>query len=421
MALNESVSLCLGIACLACILACVSCGSNDPEGASLGMKSKSAAADSPGSPVDFRPDGAVVVCRDLAGYFRDCGCSGEAGGVAKIPAAALHPGFLSPMFIGNSVVPPVASKDEAALLGELPLIVTATRLVWGAFPHVYWIPGESQPVLEVLLKQDTGLGQYVVKSPIQVGPLIIEISNDSIERDLIVVNGVRVNLPKMPRGREVLVLAWWNEPHPDKSKNAATADLDRTLGALLPLNDQSKPVVDEISRRLMQRKSAVWTYWQMRITKDVADHDKILAAVGQADVLLNHSLDRTPSSQVHDFTLLDEAVAKCAACHASQASAWKLSKHRVSYATLKGRGRQADLRCVPCHTESFAQNERGVFVSEDHGAVTCMTCHRTGDASETCRRCHNEITDPGRNFQKHGDAICSKGLPDSTKPCLRGR
>lgn len=164
------------------------------------------------------------------------------------------------MFIGNSVVPPVASKDEAALLGELPLIVTATRLVWGAFPHVYWIPGESQPVLEVLLKQDTGLGQYVVKSPIQVGPLIIEISNDSIERDLIVVNGVRVNLPKMPRGREVLVLAWWNEPHPDKSKNAATADLDRTLGALLPLNDQSKPVVDEISRRLMQRKSAVWTY-----------------------------------------------------------------------------------------------------------------------------------------------------------------
>lgn len=223
VALNESVSLCLGIACLACILACVSCGSNDPEGASLGMKSKSAAADSPGSPVDFRPDGAVVVCRDLAGYFRDCGCSGEAGGVAKIPAAALHPGFLSPMFIGNSVVPPVASKDEAALLGELPLIVTATRLVWGAFPHVYWIPGESQPVLEVLLKQDTGLGQYVVKSPIQVGPLIIEISNDSIERDLIVVNGVRVNLPKMPRGREVLVLAWWNEPHPDKSKNAATA------------------------------------------------------------------------------------------------------------------------------------------------------------------------------------------------------
>jgi hypothetical protein len=100
---------------------------------------------------------------------------------------------------------------------------------------------------------------------------------------------------------------------------------------------------------------------------------------------------------------------QCLACHPGAAAAWKASAHAGAFATLTGRGAEADPKCIGCHTVGFgaATGYRREFGAARLVDVGCESCHgpgslhirqRQGDSSVNftfrplaagdCIRCH---------------------------------
>lgn len=75
-------------------------------------------------------------------------------------------------------------------------------------------------------------------------------------------------------------------------------------------------------------------------------------------------------------------VEACAPCHSSQVAQWKTTDHAKAYATLVGRSKQYDPKCLSCHTIRFEQ-PNGFNMKDQQMAlvnVQCESCH--GDATE---------------------------------------
>jgi hypothetical protein len=67
----------------------------------------------------------------------------------------------------------------------------------------------------------------------------------------------------------------------------------------------------------------------------------------------------------------------CEPCHANQVKQWKSSAHAHAYATLVGKTKQFDPKCLMCHTTRFEQPEGFSMKAQQMELVNiqCETCH----------------------------------------------
>lgn len=417
--LNNFADKLLGLASALCALGfalfCGACGSSEgtvpqaPAGAKSRNPSPPSGAVLPEAQLRHarfaRPDGALVVCRDLSGYFRDCGCSGQSGGVARFHGVTANAEQMHVMFVGRTITPAFSNnKDEAAKLLKLRAnaVVTSAQLIWDALRHVSWIPDETEVAALKDAEANPGiLDEFMRETPLRIGPLEL-----LPKVEYVVVNGQNVQLPRADsRGREVLVFAWWD--------NRTTTDckLNRTLGALVSLTRQGDVVVQEINR-ILGEHGRVWTYWLATLHSSIADDNDVMKAIDAADVLLSHAPEGVaPVSMPFPWSKLDDAWSGCGACHEQAYSAWAASMHRKAYKTLSDRRREGDLRCVTCHVQEFKVTGAGFEVANGHGAVTCSSCHNGGEPELVCVRCHTDATDPARKYAGALKSIC----PGDTK------
>ena len=89
--------------------------------------------------------------RDIAGFFRDCGCSGSnVGGITRLPNAAGQAKSVDFLFVGRTLLPHVPSSvgdSAAALMQAQSAAIAATGLI--AFQaldemgDVYWITSDN--------------------------------------------------------------------------------------------------------------------------------------------------------------------------------------------------------------------------------------------------------------------------------------
>jgi predicted CXXCH cytochrome family protein len=115
-------------------------------------------------------------------------------------------------------------------------------------------------------------------------------------------------------------------------------------------------------------------------------------------------------------------VEACAPCHSSQVAQWKTTDHAKAYATLVGKSKQYDPKCLSCHTIRFEQ-PGGFNMQEMQMAfvnVQCESCH--GDATEhlasmkpipvadpqidLCLKCHTDDRCP--EFEEEKEIVFDK-------------
>jgi len=95
---------------------------------------------------------------------------------------------------------------------------------------------------------------------------------------------------------------------------------------------------------------------------------------------------------------------KCGTCHANQLASWKTSDHAKAYATLVGKSKQVDPKCLSCHTVRF----------EEPGGFN-MTQQQMDMVNVQCESCHGDATAHLSNFQK--DSIPMRKPP--IKMCVK--
>lgn len=365
---------------------------------------------------DFpNPDGAVVVCRDLSGYFRDCGCSGGTGGVARFHGVTADAARLHVVFAGRSIIPPFTNNQhEAQRLLDLraPAMIDATNMVWKALGSTTWLAQEAELASLKAIGADVSiLGSFLKESPVRIGPL--EISGKT---EYVIVNGTQIQLPRADtRDREVLVLAWWGSG--DGAHGGRR--LDRTLGALVSLTRRGEAVMNEI-KRILAGDELVWTYWLAPVTPDISEDIAVAQAVDAADLLLSHAPESVAAvSMPFSWRELDKAWTGCRSCHEKAYDAWKVSKHHVAFKTLTDRRRHQDIRCITCHVQEFKVSAGGLTVAPGHGAVTCGSCHEGGNPKLACVRCHTDVTDPAKKYAAALNSICPGDTKAGADKCAR--
>ena len=115
-------------------------------------------------------------------------------------------------------------------------------------------------------------------------------------------------------------------------------------------------------------------------------------------------------------------VTACEACHADQVAKWKETDHAHAYATLVGKSKQFDPKCLSCHTVRFEQPDGFNMTQQqmDLVNVQCESCH--GSAKEhlsdmkpistpkpeisVCIKCHTPDRCP--TFEKDSEIVFGK-------------
>ena len=362
----------------------------------------------------YRPTSAVVICRDIAGYFGDCGCSGDAGGVARFRRAAHGTGDMTVMFVGRTLFPRNLEKGERGdglLTARKKALLASADVVWKALDKVLWLPDATE--LESVGGESAlpdGIRSRIVRPEVVAGPFRVEAQQAAVLAGRIDVNGERLHLPTVDsRGRNVLVIASYGNSESD------SIVLNRTLGSLVGLARRRVAVQAEVER-IMKKTPRVWTYWGAYVDPSLEEEDVVRRAVIASDVLLSHNGDGQAATVLpYPFEQLDGEWIACASCHAAAYQSWLTSKHRSAHKVLNDRGRGTDPRCVSCHVQKFMVTGTAINIAPGHGAVTCMSCHRTSSPKDACADCHNSVTDPARKYLAMLRSICAGGTSPRTE------
>jgi hypothetical protein len=112
----------------------------------------------------------------------------------------------------------------------------------------------------------------------------------------------------------------------------------------------------------------------------------------------------------------------CETCHADPVTKWKTTAHAHAYATLVGKSKQFDPKCLSCHTVRFEQPDGFNMTQQQMELVNvqCESCH--GSAKEhlsdmkpiptpkpvisICIKCHTIDRCP--NFEKDSEVVFGK-------------
>jgi hypothetical protein len=206
------------------------------------------------------------------------------------------------------------------------------------------------------------------------------------------------------RGRQVCVLAAWR-------LGEGIPVLNKTLGALYPLRDASRParekVVEILNQAREQGKQPV-SFWIVDLHPDVAVDQSLQATISAASLAYSHSFEVNEADGVSTPSFV--FTPSCANCHVKAYEHWRNTRHSRAMMTLKAIGRSADARCTPCHTDQMD-------VTHTSHSVTCAACHsKSSSPTDACAKCHTSITDPNRNYAKQLGTICPGGT-EQTGEC----
>ncbi|MEW6218130.1 MAG: multiheme c-type cytochrome [Thermodesulfobacteriota bacterium] len=118
---------------------------------------------------------------------------------------------------------------------------------------------------------------------------------------------------------------------------------------------------------------------------------------------------------------------RCADCHPAQTSFWRATRHAQAFETLKAKGQDRNLDCLPCHVTYAAGPDDQALLSlaADLQPVGCEACHGPGRAHATapagsrperrpaaiiCQSCHTPDRDADFDHQRDlGRVSCPKG------------
>jgi hypothetical protein len=389
----------------------------------------------PQSPDDISADlhqtaSALIVVRDIGGWWQDCGCSGPAqGGVGRLKAAASGIKNVQYLFVGQTILPYADAEklDPARLAKATAWYAGVAAAVFDKLGDVVWFPSEAETQL---LSQNNGnwlLTEYEHQSAsfhwsdfavvVEGNSIIVSPRTASPNDEYI--DDIRFTLPPMQnRAREVGVLASWKAGGTD-----APWVVSNRLAAAFPLAHQLEDARNEVRRELSSGRNLL-AWWKRILTRDLNIEEPIDTAARGLGVLRDHSL----VEHVHyvssngKIATADMVFEKCGKCHHNAYASWLRSKHADSMDTLRKVLKHSRPSCVPCHSTAYEVHQLTASTSVGDDAVACLSCH-TGQGKPTrsiCITCHTRITDPLRNFAVHTGDICDGKLDASAAPQAEG-
>lgn len=417
------------MASMLCMLLCVACGdqSTPPVRTIVGNSQDSAiVADIRNPPPvlvpitptrqDWQPERALCFIADLGGFFRDCNCSGEQrGGIAKIPDAALGAGVIHYVFVGWTLVEaPRRGTGSHPGKASVNKIIVATSNFWSRLGNVTWLADQGE--LEYLEEIGGDVGPLEAFRAdgelIEINDMKVRVLQDQV-RISFAGTDVRFQLPERNnRGREVGVVGLWNLGSTSKFAKS------RTLG-LLAVTRPSKGSAawSSVSEIVSDKSCRYASCWTQRLTSSLCDDLEIahLIEVREREI----AGDLSPRTHAGTYvSQLRKDYAKCLNCHSAAVASWLNSRHAAALDTLVGVGRDKDVRCLPCHVNTFRETGSEIEIRGRNAGVTCGSCHQSSKPTvQTCTICHTKHTDPNQHYAAAFSDVCGKD--SKSGPCIR--
>ncbi len=344
--------------------------------------------------------------RDIAGWWEDCGCSGEAiGGIARLRATTAGAGKVAYLFVGRTVLPYAEGRStpEGALIDTAPWYAGASVAVFESLESAYWLPDEVERSV-LLDKADSPLAKFAVSSVGLVWEGVTLVWADG----RLIVEELKESLP-LPaakrRATEVGVLAKWQ-----RGADEAGLALDRKLSALAPLSATVPDAKQAVLGILGRAEGSSLAYWRRQVVRTLAEDPALASRVSAATLARLHAPGAAGPylEGLGNDRVVKQQYDTCGRCHEEAFKQWVESPHAKSMITLRSRMRQKDLSCLPCHTQKYEAAASGGIAKPGYDAVTCVSCHSNNQpAKNVCEVCHTTLTDPKRVWAKHVGSICS--------------
>ena len=409
---NKLISVLLGVCALAFTLLACSVEPTSDQKSKTHIGGGSAVAETIRPPRE-----AIVVIRDIAGFFDDCGCAGEVrGGIARARAATLAAQRVTWVFVGRLVVPRKADLSSSQLelyASNLQSLVSATRTLLDELGNVVWVP--SQDELELLRSRKidySDLDAFAASSStsMTIGGLAVNIT-DSIYLSPI---SVTIDLPyENSRAREIVVLAFWEN---DSGKRPVYME---ELGAIIPASKNSAKTRSYIASKISRSLPPVVTGWRTHLHLQDPAEDATQALVDDYNLTLVHSwqsASRLPIRPMREAVV--QEFESCSTCHANAVASWAQSRHAGAYDTLALLSRHRDMRCIACHTAAV-NDDGSLGTAIGRLAVTCASCHDDESHKDRCEGCHTDATDPKGHFLSSIHTVCDGSSDPLTGSCMR--
>jgi hypothetical protein len=386
----------------------------------------------PVEPGEFTdPAGTLVIVRDLAGFLSDCGCAGETGGVARLPAAVLiGPGTF--VFVGQLFMPRFGGRGVAVaeLQRQYRHYVKATVQVFNALSEhgtVIWMPDPTEVGRFHDAEVDlTSMDPFRRDNGAFWGNLALSLTDTHLRIGTKQPHEVELPRPDS-RGRGVMVTVKWQRPGGNPEAIVHVNEIGH-YAAHTQRSHTAREHVKAGIESVPEHAGTVLSSHYLGLGRHIPRHPQLAAIAGAAEVIGVHA---GAGSAWRAERIADELIAaewkECGDCHQTAFEIWSKSPHFKAYNTLLARNRHEDARCLPCHVQEFEIGTNGAAsVQPRHKSVTCMTCHsqKTPDKSWAlvCETCHTEIADPKGIFRSHMRDVCSSAdNPPANRPCSRAR
>lgn len=358
------------------------------------------------------PDAVLIVVRDLAAWWEDCGCSGSAkGGASRFASLALGAPNAHFLFVGRTVLPFAnenSSLNAEQLNAHAPWYLSLAAEVFGAMgDNVSWVPDEleKQALAQHAVAAEKVSAYALAGRELSWQGMTVTI----LDGEAIAVSGVRQTLPfpqPRNRGRDVGLLAVWEHPESTETR------FEPRLASMLLLQSRSKETRARTRELLLNRSESVVAHWRQQVAADLVEDSAVQQASERGRLVASHipgqgSTYLESNGRESTVRVLQE---ECAACHQEAFAVWSKSRHAGSMDTLRSRIRHKDPRCLPCHSRAHETDVQLTKTGSGHDAVTCGSCHKNGVKPEdTCRNCHNQFTDPSGHYKLKLTTICPGG------------
>lgn len=427
-------TICFALLTAACVF-CAACAKGDVASgnSALNARAPEAAPVLPPPPPEqltelgrFSPDAALIIVKDLEGYFEDCGCSGSnKGGIARLRSLTLGSPDVTYLFTGFTVLNPSNTVLQRLSQSSTKWILDYAAGVFRLLEHVVLMPSEA----ELLQLDRLGMLDYYR----QLFAEYIVPEGDSVswnEQEIrigerhVSVLGQKLPLPLTgSRAREVRVIGFWNVNAPN-SEPAAAQYLE-SLGGLVPHVAASKLARQRVQALLAPSATSVIGSWRAQVPESLPKDPAVTRLLDSLAVNLSHASAPPSTPEQLDGTTASpvEVGPTCGSCHREASDKWRTTRHARALLSLVNVRKQADPRCTPCHTDSteFESRPEAAYA---HG-VGCVSCHKNQQTVQlsTCTTCHTEVTDPDERYKLGFKDVClpggdSKSMKSTAGTCM---
>lgn len=341
------------------------------------------------------PSHCLIICRNLEGYMRDCGCTGEdVGGIARLPNVLPNGVETTYLFVGNifsepTTNPEVAVRTLVQTRDEWSAILSELGNVWMApAPREENFATEAGLDLppSVRLIGDDGIVQW--KGGIRVHMLsdgTVRLGTQAATLHEIVPNET------VSRLRNIYVVCLWSG-----STGNAWPVWDARAGTLYSRWSLAKLAGDEqlLLSTLQERQGSVVSGYRKGLGKLVSQTPALLDVADRYEMSFLHGRVSVVTPDQHT-----SESPSCSTCHKDAEEAWRRSRHSHSLETLAKLGKESDSRCVKCHVNAI-----GVSAAT---SIACRRCHDgDNEPKDVCAECHTDVTDPEQHYLLGLHRVC---------------